>query len=438
MTDALLEEASKRLGQAEVYRLEVESRPVSFESNRLKEISSAEQSGAALRVICDGRIGFVSTTNPDIEPELVDRAAGLAEFGSEASFEFPSPADYLDVPVFDEKVQEVTTERMVETGREMIGRLREDWPELLCDAEIVKTWGRTWIGNSSGSEYSYDQSAYQAFVSGQLIRGTDILNVWAGHGSRRSFGDEEIERILSEILRQLEFSRELAPAPSGEVPVIFTPRGVHGTLLGPLMSGFNGKNLSTGTSPLTGRSGERVFDEGVSLFDDPTIPFASRSRPCDAEGTPSRKVALIKGGVVCEGLFDLQSAGRAGTSSTGSARRGLASAPSPGASVIDAAGGDTRYDDLFAGIEDGLVVEQLLGAGQGNELGGDFKANVALGYRIENGQIVGRVKDTMIAGNVYEVLNRVEGISSEPEWVFGSARLPAVRCTGVRVSSSEG
>ena len=58
---------------------------MSFESNRLKEISSSQQSGVALRVIDDGRIGFTSTTNPDIEPALVDRAAALAEFGSRRS-----------------------------------------------------------------------------------------------------------------------------------------------------------------------------------------------------------------------------------------------------------------------------------------------------------------------------------------------------------------
>ena len=81
-------------------------------------------------------------------------------------------------------------------------------------------------------------------------------------------------------------------------------------------------------------------------------------------------------------------------------------------------GGSTPRNDLFNGKEEGLVVEQLLGAGQGNELGGDFKANVALGYRIENGEVVGRVKDTMIAGNVYEALNSVEAVSDDRRWVF--------------------
>ena len=136
MTDTILKEATKRFGQAEVYRLETESHPVSFESNRLKEISSSQQSGVALRVIKDGRIGFTSTTNPDIEPALVDRAAALAEFGSEAFFEFPPPSDYPDVPIVDDRIGDVTIEQMVATGKELIERLRETWPDLLCDASV--------------------------------------------------------------------------------------------------------------------------------------------------------------------------------------------------------------------------------------------------------------------------------------------------------------
>ena len=92
MTDPILKDATRRYGQAEVYRLETESRPVSFEANKLKEIASTQQSGVALRVINEGRIGFTSTTNPELESELVDRAGALAEFGSEAFFEFPAPS----------------------------------------------------------------------------------------------------------------------------------------------------------------------------------------------------------------------------------------------------------------------------------------------------------------------------------------------------------
>ena len=437
MTDTILKEATKSYGQAEVYRLETESRPVSFESNKLKEIASTQQSGVALRVINGGRIGFTSTTNPELESELVDRAGALAEFGSEAFFEFPAPSAYPEVPIVDERIEDVTIEQMVATGEELIERLRDTWPDLLCDASVGTAAGRMWLSNSNGVEHSYRQTSYYVYLGGQLIRGTDILNIWAGHNSSRLFGEDEIDRIISGLLRQLDYSKELAPAPSGDVPVVFTSRGVAAALLGPLLSGFNGKNIATGSSPLVGRVGEKVFDEAITVYDDPTIPFASGSRPCDDEGLPSKRLTLIENGVIGGGIFDLQTAGKTGEKSTASAHRGLASTPSPRWSVIDLPGGGTPRDDLFDGIEEGLVVEQLLGAGQGNELGGDFKANVALGYRIEKGEIVGRVKDTMIAGNVYDALNSVEAVSADPEWVFGSARLPAIRCRGVQVSASD-
>lgn len=437
MTDDILKAAAKKYGQAEVYRLETESHPVSFEANKLKEIASTQQSGVALRVINGGRIGFTSTTNPELESALVERAGALAEFGSEAFFEFPSAADYPDVPLVDDRIEEVTIDQMVATGEALIERLRETWPDLLCDASVGTGVGKMRLLNSNGVDYSYRQTSYYVFLGGQLIRGTDILNLWAGHNSSQWFGEDEIDRIISGLLRQLEYSKELAPAPSGDVPVVFTSRGVAAALMGPLLSGFNGKNIATGSSPLVGRQGETVFDEAITVYDDPTIPFASGSRPCDDEGLPSKRLTLIEDGVIGGGIFDLQTAGKAGEKSTASAHRGLASTPSPRWSVIDMAPGGTPQDNLFEDIEEGLVVEQLLGAGQGNELGGDFKANVALGYRIENGEIVGRVKDTMIAGNVYEALNSVEAVSAEPEWVFGSAHLPAIRCRGVQVSASD-
>ena len=272
-----------------------------------------------------------------------------------------------------------------------------------------------------------------------MIRGTDMLNVWAGYGSSKLFGDADLDRLLQTVRRSLRWATNTAQATSntGDLPMIFTPRGVSATLFRPLVSGFNGKNVANGSSPLADRWGEKIVDGRISIFDDPLIPGASGSRPFDDEGVASRKHGLIENGIAGGPLLDLQTAGQLGKSSTGAAGRGLASSPSPGTSVIDIAPGDMSFDDMIAGVKDGLVIEALLGAGQGNELGGDFRANVSLGYRIENGEIVGRVKDTMISGNVYKVLSQVEQISDSSEWVFGSMRSPAIQCLGVEVAAKD-
>ena len=86
-------------------------------------------------------------------------------------------------------------------------------------------------------------------------------------------------------------------------------------------------------------------------------------------------------------------------------------------------------------MKKGLIVEHLLGAGQGNALGGDFNANVLLGYKVENGAVTGRVKDTMVSGNVYKVLNDSISIGKDGRWLGGSLYSPSILCDNVSVAS---
>jgi len=75
-----------------------------------------------------------------------------------------------------------------------------------------------------------------------------------------------------------------------------------------------------------------------------------------------------------------------------------------------------------------------MGFGQSNIMQGDFSVNVSLGYRIEKGEVVGRVKNVMLAGNSYEALKEIQ-LSSEAEWVGGSTCAPAILVPAMSVVS---
>jgi len=105
--------------------------------------------------------------------------------------------------------------------------------------------------------------------------------------------------------------------------------------------------------------------------------------------------------------------------------------PSPTAFVI--ATGDTTFDAMVQDMKEGLVIEQLMGAAQGNILGGDFSGNVLLGYKVESGKIVGRVKDTMVSGNIYQILKQITAIGSETKWVGGFLQTPSLYCPSLSV-----
>jgi PmbA protein len=79
-------------------------------------------------------------------------------------------------------------------------------------------------------------------------------------------------------------------------------------------------------------------------------------------------------------------------------------------------------------LDEGLVVDQLLGGGA--DISGDFSVNVELGYRIKNGQIAGRVKDTMIAGNVYSALDQLVALGGDADW-NGPCYTPSLIVEGI-------
>jgi PmbA protein len=398
-------------------------------------VQSSETSGRALRIIKDGRIGFAASNKRDGVRELVDIALEMAPFGAEARFEFPSPGDYPEVEVYDPEIESVTEEAMVSLGQTMIDEVRQHTPELVCEASVSRGIISIEIFNSRGGRAAYKKGIFGFGVEGVLIRGTDMLFVGDTDSSCHPLMDTS--GVVRTTLEQLERARETAPAPVGQLPVIFTPLGVAAALMAPLAMAINGKTVLQGASPLGSRLGEQVLDSRISIWDDATIDYRPGSRLCDGEGVPSQRTPVIEGGVVANFLYDLQTAALAGRKSTGSGSRGLATLPSPSPSTVVVENGDTSFGDMLADIREGLVVEQLLGATQGNILGGDFSGNILLGYAVKNGEIAGRVKDTMVSGNIYDALKEVAAVGDEGKWVAGRARIPHLYCPRLSVSKKD-
>ncbi len=438
MVEAVMEQvlnAAMRAGasQAEVFRVVSEETPVKFEANRLKELNARQSAGLALRVIANGRIGFASSTRPGDVDGLVLAAMETAPFGPEAKFDFPARSEPADVAAFDWATQQLAVDDMIAMGQRLIDAVRRVEPEIQCEAHIRRTAGTISLANSNGGEFSYRDSMLSAWVYGTLIRGTDMLFVGDGDATCRA--EVDLERIEREVAAQIEHSRRNAETRTADLPVVFTSMGVVEALVGPLTTAFNGRLVHQGQSPLGDSLGQAKYDPRISVHDDATLDMRPGARPFDDEGIPSRRTALIEGGVVRNFLYDLQTAGLAHVEPTGSAQRSLTTQPTIGLTCLTIAPGDSSFAEMVAGIKEGIVVEELMGAGQGNVIGGDFSGNVLLGYKIENGEIVGRVKNTMVAGNVHQALSRVGAVGREQRWVGGTVLAPPVMVERLSVSS---
>jgi PmbA protein len=99
--------------------------------------------------------------------------------------------------------------------------------------------------------------------------------------------------------------------------------------------------------------------------------------------------------------------------------------------------GETPLAEIIASMDEGLLVENALGLGQGNIISGAFSNSLGLAFKIEKGEIVGRVKDVSIAGNVYDLLRDVAAVSREAGWVYRNFRLPYLLLPDMNVIAKE-
>lgn len=433
--ESILSLARKHADEVEVFRSSVEQTPVVFEANRLKQLHTRQSMVTTLRLVRNGKIGLATAAGPCDAGKLVNRALELSELGISSRLDLPSQKEYPEVKVYHPEVESTTVEDMVALGESLINGVRRHTPELLCQVEVTKEVISVQVLNSRGGDASYRKSVFAIGMEGTLVRGTDMLFVFGSEASCHPIRD--IDKLSQSIIRQLEWARNNASVSTRRLPVIFTPLGVASVFTAPLMAAFNGKTVLQGASPLGDKLGKRIFDERLSLYDDATLDYRPGGYPCDDEGVMGQRTPLIEGGVVTNFLYDLQTAGQAGVSSTGNGGRGSSGMPTPSVSNLVVATGDVSFEDMIRDMREGLVIEHLMGAEQGNVLGGDFSGNILLGYKVENGEVVGRVKDVMLSGNIYRILERLIALGSKPEWVSGSLQTPALYCSNLAVASKK-
>ncbi|MCL2474785.1 MAG: TldD/PmbA family protein [Chloroflexi bacterium] len=408
----ILNLAKKQAQIAEVYYAKSSTTPVSFEAGALKSVEGKETELWALRLVKDGREGFAVTVGAAGKKELVNMALECAKFGQEVGYKLPSTAELPQVQTYDLLVEKVSTEQMMQNCQSLCDFVKELNGDIVPEAQIEKSSSSIHLINSEGFEGSYQSSDYGAYIGGTLVRGTDML--FLGSGESIVTAELDFDYMQKEVKRQYDWAiQSNKEVKSGFMPVIFTAEGFTASFMPSLLSSLNGKTVFMGASPLAKKLGEKIFDSCFSLTDAQTLNLRPASRPFDDEGTPSRNLALCQNGVLNNFIYDIKTAWQAGVNSTSSAARGGGNVSGASFTNLMIPNGKTPLKDMIAGIKEGLVVEKLLGAGQGNTLSGDFSGNVLLGYKIEDGQVTGRVKDVMISGNVFELLKEIGDMGSD-------------------------
>ena len=436
--EKLLQQVCKEVDSAELFKVKSRTIPVNFEVNRLKSIDIFESEGKALRVINKGKIGFSSSTGNEDPDLIVEKAVATSEFGSTASFDFPGDikrSGKEKINVHDKKVADKNLEEMIKVGEDIIERMKDFNRKLRYDVTIFKDYSEIEYLNSQGGNFSYNKTAIAYSLMAQQIEDQDMLIIESSLVSGKD--NLNAKELTSEIIKNLKWGDKIVPVESGKMPVIFTPKAALALIL-PIISGLNGKMVLKKISPLASRKNKKLWSDLLTLYSDGTIDFSLGSAPFDDEGIEMKRVPLVKKGEIKNFYYDLQTAGMAGVESTGNGLRASSqSEPIPGISNLIMREGNVSFKEMVKDISKGIIIDQVLGLGQGNIISGAFSNNVQLGYKIEKGKIVGRVKDVMIAGNAIEDLKNIVALGDKPKWISGKYKFPHIYLKSLSVSAKK-
>jgi PmbA protein len=405
-----------------------------YESGRLKETALRQEAGINFRGISRGRVGLAGTTDlarEDALADLLDRAAASAEQGEECALGFPGPSRLPTVSLFDDRAAGLDVDHLAALGGRVVERLKR--PGWQVSASVDRYIERTSFANSAGQSFTSRATAITVAAEVTRVRGDDVLMAYDDVAGAGVPSDAELDLIATGIVRRIERGERIVAPPEGKLPVLFTPHGCAAVLL-PLHQALSGKTVLQGISPLGGKLGEALFDPALTLADEPLLSNRLGSRPADDEGMLSTRLALVERGVLRAFVYDLETAARAGTASTGHGRRSTFSKPGISFSNLVIQGGSAGEEALLREMGHGLVVDELIGVGQGNVISGAFSHPVALAYRVDGGEITGRVKDAAVAGNTYELLKRIRAVGRDAKWLGGSRLVPPLLLDAVNVA----
>jgi predicted Zn-dependent protease len=285
------------------------------------------------------------------------------------------------------------------------------------------------VGNSRGVLAGYDVTLVGIGATVRTGPAHAPLALRLHHAAADVPSPSDIERLVAEVDRRLTPPLLEASVTGRSSTVALAPRAVI-ALLTPLRQTLLAGELARG--PLSEKAGQRVFSPLLTVRDDPLMSGRPGSRPLDDEGVVTRPITLIEAGVLRGGLANLDMGSRMHRPSTGHGVRTPGAPPRVGWSNFVVGAGEANAGDLAAWAGDGLVVLDLPSPA-GNLVDGWFALATPWAYRVERGEITGRLERAVLRGNLYELLNRIGAMGNALEWT-GAAAAPAMLLEGVEFS----
>lgn len=414
---------------------------VSVRQGEVELVKEASSSGLSMRVMRNERVATSSTT--DLDPDAVARfvasvveMAEISEPDPEAAP--PEPRElakgWPDLDLFDARTDRITAGKAIDLA------IRGEKAAFAHDRRITASEGAGFSRSSghsvlatSGGFVGRSAGTYQSLVV-QAIADDE-------GGKKRNGSYWTGARFLEELEPAAEVGREAArrairtlgatKPETGVMPVVFDREAAR-AIVGLVASCVLGDAVYRQRSYLADALGKPIASSKVSIVDDPHILRGPGSRGYDGEGRRTKKITVVKNGVLQSFLLDTYSARRLGMAPTGSSGGG-GGVPHASTSNFYMKAGKGAPASLLKGIARGLYVTRMMGFGF-DPTTGNFSRG-AEGFLIENGELTVPIGEATISRNLGELLAGIDAVADDLDHRT-SVSAPGFRVDAMTVAGS--
>lgn len=378
-----------------------------FANNSIHQNVSEDSLSLSVRAVVDGRMARVTTnkTDEDSIRQLCEGALALAKLQPPDTdlLRMPGPQMYRALARHFKETAELTPQARAEAVREVISRAEQD---SLTAAGIFSSGSTAYaLFNSRGLNAYHEETSSEFSV-------TMMGESSSGWAKRTSPFWEELEpnELADRAAKKALASKDPQEIAAGKCTVILEPAAVL-DLLGFMILDFGGLGVTEKRSCFTGREGQKIFGENISIRDDVFHP-SQFGAPFDGEGIPRQRIPLIEKGVLKNLVYARQTAHKLGKDPTG---HGLPLPNEYGEAPLNIVmkGGKASVDDMVAKTERGLLVTRFWYIREVDPYQKILTGMTRDGtFWIEDGKLHHGVRNLRFNQSMIEMLSQVEQIGT--------------------------
>jgi len=398
------------------------------------KVSSRQVFG--LRVIKDGHVGTAYSEDNDTSAltSIVEQALVNASFAGEDLNEtiLPNTGKLRT----DDALLHPDEDANIEDQIEMALRLERE----LSSRDKIASVPYNGVQDSSSERQVFTSSGMSAVSRSRVcvcfayaIAEEGENNAMEGAGQvSRLFSELDDARIVDKAHADCLNILEGKPVPSKRYDVIFNEE-TQTDMFGVFASMFSGKSAKDGVNPMRDKVGEVIADSRLTIRDNPLIIEGHGYALFDAEGTATRTTPLVADGKLETLIHNSATASHFDLQTTGHASRSPRSTLGVSLHQIEILPGAESEASLTSGEYIELTNLDGLHSG-GNAISGDFSFGAA-GYLCNDGQRIQPVRGITVAGNFFQMLQKIAAIGSDQKWNWQKDSLmPSIRFSDVAIS----